>query len=104
MLRHYKEKAQLEELLGAQGQEVLGAFDGFLQTAEELLEVVAALDEVDFGGVNDEEIRGGVAEEEMFVSAGDFLNVFGSNVGFVARGLLGDAGAEDLGLGLKIDD
>src|SRR5882724_4852925 len=40
----------------------------------------------------------------MFVSAGDFFNVFGGDVGFVARGFFGNAGAENLGLGLKIND
>jgi hypothetical protein len=36
---------------GAEGQEVLRAFDGFLQAAKELLEVFAAFDEVDVGGI-----------------------------------------------------
>jgi len=82
----------------------LGAFDGVLKAAEELLEVFAALDEIDVGGVDDQEVGGGVAEEEMFVGAGDFLDVFGGDVGFVAGGFFGDAGAEDFGLGLEIDD
>jgi len=82
----------------------LGAFDGILEAAEELLEVFAALDEIDVGGVDDQEVGGGVAEEEMFVSAGDFLDVFGGDVGFVAGGFFGDAGAEDFGLGLEVDD
>ncbi len=80
------------------------AFDGFLEALEEELEVFAALDEVNVGRIDDEEVRSGVAEEEMFVGAGDFLDVFGSDVGLVAGGLFGDAGAEDLGLGLEIDD
>jgi hypothetical protein len=82
----------------------LGAFDGFLETLEEELEVFAALDEIDVGGVDDQEVGGGVAEEEVFVGAGDFLNVFGRDVGFVAGGFFGDAGAEDFGLGLEIND
>jgi hypothetical protein len=40
----------------------------------------------------------------VFVGAGDFLDVFGGDVGFVAGGFFGDAGAKDFGLGLKIDD
>src|SRR5712692_7000215 len=91
-------------LFCAEGEEILGAFDGILEAAEEELEVVAALDEVDVGGVDDQEVGGGVAEEEMFVGAGDFLDVFGGDVRFVAGGFLGDAGAEDFGLGLEIDD
>jgi len=91
-------------LFGAEGEEVLGAFDGFLEAAEKELEVVAALDEVDVGGVDDQKVGGGVAEEEMFVGAGDFLDVFGGDVGLVAGGFFGDAGAEDFGLGLEIDD
>src|SRR5260370_28268530 len=91
-------------LFGAEREEVLGAFDGFLEAAKEELEVLAALDEVDVGGVNDQEVGGGVAEEKVFVGAGDFLDVFGGDVGFVAGGFFGDAGAEDFGLGLEIDD
>jgi hypothetical protein len=82
----------------------LGAFDGLLEAAQEELEVVAALDEIDVGGVDDEEVGGGVAKEEVFIGAGDFLDVFGGDVGFVAGGFFGDAGAKDFGLGLKIDD
>src|SRR5260370_42277838 len=91
-------------LFGTEGKEVLGAFDGFLEAAKEELEVVAALDEVDVRSVDDQEVGGGVAEEKVFVGAGDFLDVFGGDVGLVARGFLGDAGAEDFGLGLEIDD
>ena len=89
---------------GAEGEEVLGAFDGFLEAAEEKLEVVAALDEVDVGGVDDQEVGGGVTEEKMFVGASDFLNVFGGDAGLAPGGFFGDAGAEDFGLGLEIDD
>jgi len=88
----------------AEGEEVLGAFDGFLETLEEELEVFASLDEVDVGGVDDQEVGSGVAEEEMFVGAGDFLNVFRGDVGFVTGGFFGNAGAENFGLGLEIDD
>src|SRR6266404_3878174 len=110
--RHYKGRekdgalkgSRYKCLFGAEGEEILGAFDGILEAAEELLEVFAALDEIDVGGVDDEEVGGGVAEEEMFVGAGDFLDVFGGDVGFVAGRFLGDARAEDFGLGLEIDD
>jgi hypothetical protein len=82
----------------------LGAFYGFLEALEEELEVLAALDEVDVGGVDDEEVGGGIAKKEMFVGAGDFLDVFGGDVGLVAGGFFGDAGAEDFGLGLEVND
>jgi hypothetical protein len=97
---------RVAELLfrGAEGEEILGAFDGFLEAAEKLLEIVAALDEVDVRGVDDEEVGGGVAEKEMFVGVGDFLDVFGSDAGFLAGGFFGDASAEDFGLGLEVDD
>jgi len=36
---------------GAEGEEILGAFDGFLEAAEELLEVFAAFDKVDVGSI-----------------------------------------------------
>jgi hypothetical protein len=89
---------------GAEGQEVLRAFDGVLEAAEELLEVFAALDEIDVGGVDDEEVGGGVAEEEVFVGVGYFFDVFEGDVVFVARGFFGDAGAEDFWFGLQVDD
>src|SRR6266436_3400795 len=54
---------------GAEGEEVLGAFDGFLKAAQEKLEVVAALDEVNVRRVDDQEIGSSVAEEEVFVGA-----------------------------------
>lgn len=82
----------------------MGAFDGFLETAEKKLEVVATLDEVDVRSVDDEKVGGGVTKEEMFVGAGDFLDVFGGDVGLVAGSFFGDAGAEDFGFGLEIDN
>src|ERR1700687_2080785 len=93
-----------KQLFRAEGEEILGAFDGLLEAAEEELEVFAALDEVNVGGVDDQEVGGGVAEKEMLVGAGDFLDVYGGDMGFVAGGFFGDAGAEDFGLGLEIDD
>jgi len=50
---------------GAEGEEILGALDGVLEAAEELLEVGAAFYEVDFGSVDYEEVGGGVAEEDF---------------------------------------
>jgi len=82
----------------------LGAFYGVLEAAEKLLKVFAALDEVDVGGVDDEEVGGGVAEEEVFVGVGDFFDVFRGDLGFVARGFFRYASAEDFGLGLQVDD
>ncbi len=40
----------------------------------------------------------------MFIGAGDFLDVFKCDVGLVAGGFFGDAGAEHFRLGLEIDD
>jgi len=54
----------------------LGAFDGLLEALEQELEVVAALDEVDVGGVDDQEVGSGVAEEEMFVGAGRLSSMY----------------------------
>ena len=89
---------------GAERKEVLRAFDGVLEAAEELLEVGAALDEIDVGGVDYEKVGGGVVKEEVLVGAGDFFDVFERDLGFVAGGFFGDAGAQDFGLGLEIDD
>ncbi len=89
---------------GAEGEEILRAFYGVLEAAEELLEVGAAFYEVDFGGVDYEEVGGGVAEEEMFVGAGDFFDVREGNLGFFAGGFFGDARAQHFRLGLEVDD
>ena len=62
---------------GAEGKEVLRAFDGVLEAAEELLEISAAFDEVDVGGVDDQEIASGVAKEEVLVGVGYLCDVFG---------------------------
>lgn len=40
----------------------------------------------------------------MFVGMGDFLDVFGRDLGLVAGGFFGDACTENIRLGLKIDD
>ncbi len=40
----------------------------------------------------------------MFVGGGDFFDVFGGDLRFVARSFLGDAGAKDFRLGLQVDD
>lgn len=82
----------------------MSAFDGLLKALEQKLEVLAALDEVDVGSVDDEKVGGGVTEKEVFVGVSDLLDVLGRDLGFVARGFLGDAGAEDFRLGLEVDD
>src|SRR5712691_3518816 len=63
-------------LRGAEGEEVLGAFDRLLEAVQEKLKVFAALDEVNVRRVDHKEVRGRVAKEEMFVGARDFLDVF----------------------------
>lgn len=85
-------------------QKILRALDGLLETAEELLEVIVSFDEIDFGSVDDQEIGAFVAEKEMFVGPGDFLDIFRGDATFLARFLLGDARAKHVRLGLKIDD
>jgi hypothetical protein len=63
-------------LLGrAQREEVLSALDRLPQTAQELLEVGVAFDEIDFRCVDDQQILGRVAEKEMVVGPDDFLEV-----------------------------
>src|SRR5262249_51742530 len=99
------ESSKACELFGSpQRQEVLSAFDRILQASEQLLKVGAALDEVDVGGVDDEQVRSRVAEEEVLVSAGDFFDVFDGNLVFITDRFFGNASAQDFRLGLKIDD
>jgi len=64
-------------------------------------------DEVDVGGVDDQEVGGGVAEEKMFVGAGDFVDVFGGRCGIRrGRAFFGRMGRarRTSGLGLEVDD
>ena len=66
------------ELVGApEGQEILRTFDWFLKAAKELLQIFVALDEIDFGRINNEEIGAFIAEKEMLIGAGYLFNVFG---------------------------
>jgi hypothetical protein len=82
----------------------LSALNGLLKAAEKLLEIVIALNKIDFRSVDHQEIGGGVTEEKMFVGAGDFLNVFERDAVFLARGFFCDARAEDFRTGLEVDD
>src|SRR5260370_38781479 len=94
----------MPSLRRSQRKEVLGAFHGVLEAAEELLQVGAAFYEVDFGGVDYEEVGGGVAEEEMFVGAGEFFDVLVGASRFMAGGFFGAARAQHFGLGLEGDE
>src|SRR5208282_1293510 len=89
---------------GAERQEILCAFDRFLQAAEKLLQILAAFHEIDFGGVNHQEVCTFIAKEEMLVGAGDFLEVLRRDLLFLERSLFGEAGTENFRFGLKIDD
>src|SRR5439155_1294968 len=82
---------------GAERQEVLGSLDRILEPPEKLLQVVAALDEIDLRGVDYQEVRGGIAEEEMLVGARDLLDVFEGDLRLLARRLFRDAGAQAFG-------
>ena len=90
-------------VLLAQGQEVLGAFDGFADPAEENLEVFAALDEIELGGVDDEQVAGGVVEEEMFVGFDDLFHVLVADGALVGDVLAAETLAEDIERGLQVD-
>src|ERR1700736_3373000 len=49
----------------AEGQEILCAFHRLAQAPKKFLKILVALDEVDVRRVDHQEIRSGVAEEEM---------------------------------------
>ena len=65
-----------------------------LQTAEKLLQVGTALDEVNVRGIDHQKVGCGVVKEKVLVRAGNLFDVFEGNLGFVARGFFGDARAE----------
>src|SRR5215831_11001977 len=62
-----------------QRKEVLRAFDRLTQSPKEFLQVLAAFNEVNFGGVHDEQVGRRVAKEEMLIRTCDCLEVFGRN-------------------------
>ena len=62
---------------GSEGEEVLSAFHGILEAAEQLLQIFVAFDEIDFGSVDDQKIGAFVAEEKVLVGTGDFFDVLG---------------------------
>src|SRR5438094_6786231 len=86
--------AGLKLLRAAERQEILRALDRILQAAQELLEIGAALDEVDLRSVDHQQVGSGVAEEKMFVGSRDFLDVLEGDVRLVARCFFGDARAQ----------
>src|SRR5579863_1440064 len=74
------------------------------EAAQQLLQILIALDEIDLRSVYDQKVRAFIAKEKMLVSAGDSLEIFGGNPLFRRVAFLGDALAQDLGLGLQVDD
>jgi hypothetical protein len=88
----------------AEREEVLGAFDGLADAAEEDLEVFAVFDEVDVGGVDHEEIAGRVVEEEMFVGFCDLFEVFVADGAFDGGVFAAEALFEDIERSLQVDD
>ena len=88
----------------AEGQEILRAFDGLAEPAEEFLQILVALDEVDIGGVHHEQIRSRVAKEKMLVRVRDRIHVIRGNLSFGGIAFLRDALPEHFGFGLEIDD
>ena len=65
--------------------------------------IMVALDEVDFRSVDHQEIRGGIAKEEVFVGIRNGFEVIGRNFSFRRIALFRDALLQHVGLGLKID-
>src|SRR5208282_1019779 len=88
----------------AKWQEILRAFDGLAEAAEEFLQILVAFDEVDIRGVDHEQIRSRVAKEEMLVGVRDSLHVVEGDLRFGGIAFLRDALAEYFGFGLEIDD
>jgi hypothetical protein len=88
----------------AEGKEVLGAFDGLADTAEQGLEVFAVLDEIDFGGVDDEQVAGRIVEEKVFVGFDDLFHVLVADGALVGDILAPEALAENIERGLEVDD
>src|SRR5215472_618264 len=89
---------------GAERQEVLSTLDRILEPPEKLLQVVAALDEIDLRGVDYQKVRGGIAEKEMLVGARDLLDVFERDLRLLARSPFCDAGEQDFRLGLQVNN
>ena len=58
------------------GKKILRSLHRLAQAAQELLQILVALDEIDLRGVHDEQIRSRVAEKEMLVRVGDRFEIF----------------------------
>src|SRR3954470_7274250 len=71
----------------AQRQEVLCAFDRLRQTAQQLLQVFVAVNEIYVGSIYHQEVARRVVEEEVLVRLRDFLDVVVAHR-FLAGGIL----------------
>lgn len=80
------------------------AFHWVLEATQQLLEVGAAFHEIDFRGVDDEQVGGGITEKEVLVGTCDLFDVLEGNLGFLPGGFFGDARTQYFGFGLEIDD
>ena len=94
----------LRVVLLAERKEILRALDGLADPAQQDLEVFAALDEVDLGGVDDQQIAGGVVEEEMFVGLDDLFHVLVADGALVGDIFAAQALAQDIERRLEVDD
>ena len=74
----------------AEGQEILRSVDRLREAFEKELEIAVVVNEVDIAGVDDEQIAGGVVEEEVLVGGGHLFDVF-----LADSALAGDAFAAD---------
>src|SRR5260370_41179437 len=68
--------SRADRFLSAQRQEVLRAFDRLSHLAQQFLQVFVAVDEIDIGRINDQQVRRRVMKKEVFVGLNHFFQRF----------------------------
>src|SRR5205807_1472940 len=90
--------------LAAQRQEVLRALDRLGDFAEEFFQVFVVINEVDFRGIDDEQVGRGVVKEKVLVGLDDFFKIIVVDGLLAGRVFLLETFLQNLRRGLQVDD
>src|SRR6185437_8151374 len=90
--------------LAPQRQEVLCAFDGLRDLTQQLLQIFVAFNEIDLGGINDQQVRRRVMKEKVLVSLDHLFQILFADRLFGGGILFLQALLEHFRSRLQIDD
>src|SRR5450631_3984114 len=90
-------------IIAAQRQEVLSAANGLTHPSQQRLQILTVFDEVDFRGVDDQQVRRSVMKKEMLVGLDDFFEVVIVDRILAWRVLFLETLLQHLGRGLQVD-